>query len=122
LKKKLFLLLAGAVISSMVLGGCNNKANDNDNRDNSPLRINNPMNPQDDRNFDNDFNRNDINDDNMIDRDNDLNNNDINNNYRAPSKDKNTDTDKDIIKDSNTKHEDIIEDDIDRNDRDNLDE
>jgi hypothetical protein len=121
LKKKLFLLLAGAVISSMVLGGCNNKANDNDNRDNTPLRINNPMNPPYDRNIDNDIDRNNNNDNNMMDRDNDLNDNNINNNYRAPSKDKNTDTDKDIINDRNTKHEDIMEDDIDRNDRDNLD-
>ena len=46
----------------------------------------------------------------------------MNNNYYPPSKDKNTDTDKDLIKDNNTKQEDIIEDDIDVNDRDNRDE
>jgi outer membrane murein-binding lipoprotein Lpp len=114
LKKKLSLLLTGTVLSAMVLSGCNN-----DDRK-SPMRVNTPDYRNINQNLDNlDRNNNkrgNINRDDLNDRDN------INNNYRDPSKDKNTDTDKDIMKDRNTKQEDIIEDDIDVKDRDRKDE
>jgi hypothetical protein len=162
LKSKFVVMLSGAVLSAMVLGGCgsnNNNVNDDNIDHRGPLmRINNPAN--DNRNIDNNVNRNRMNNDNINNHDNfkdpnninnhdnintrdrvndphnvnnndninnrgninnDLNNNG-NNNYLSPTKDKNTDTDKDLIKDSNTKKEDIIEDDIDRKDRDNRDE
>lgn len=160
MKNKFGLLLSGAILSAMVLGGCgsnNNNVNDDNIDHRGPLmRINNPAN--DNRNIDNDLNRNRINNDNINNRNNiydpnninnrdnintrdrvndpynnngdninnrgNINNNlnNPNNNYLNPSQDKNTDTDKDLIKDSNTKKEDIIEDDIDRKDRDNRDE
>ncbi len=113
MKKKIYVLFVGTILSVMALSGCNN---DNDGRK-SPMRVNTPANTPDYRNINNDLDRKDLNNDGIIDRDNN-----INNNYRDPSKDKNTDTDKDIMKDRNTKQEDIIEDDIDVKDRDRLDE
>jgi hypothetical protein len=124
----------------------NNPANDNRNVDNNLNRNridNNNINNHDNINDPyNNNTRNNINDRNNINNRDNINdpynnngrninnrgtinnnlNNNGNNNYLPPSKDKNTDTDKDFIKDSNTKKEDIIEDDIDRKDRDNRDE
>jgi hypothetical protein len=145
LKQKLFLLLVGTVLSAMVLGACNRDVNNNDQI--APQRINNPVDKPNDRNIDNNLNRNnldrnnineDVNNRNNLDRNNmneDVNNrnnldrnnmndhlNNPNNNYYNPSEDINTDNDKDMIKDNNTKKEDIIEDDIDTKDRDQKDE
>jgi outer membrane murein-binding lipoprotein Lpp len=100
LKKKLFTLLAGSILSAVMLSGCNND-NKNDIQNPPVPDVNNPV----DINYDKD----------NIDLDN-------NNNHYPTTEDKNTDTDKDPIKDSNTKQEDIIEDDIDMKDADNKDE
>lgn len=120
--KKLALLLTGSILSASLLAGCNTN---ND--------INNPPRPKvndvDDNNRINDY-RNDPMNDNLNDRNNNINDNirdnnldnDLNDNHYSPREDKNTDTDKDPVKDSNTKKEEIIEDDIDVNDRDNKDE
>ncbi|MEH6991204.1 hypothetical protein V7075_00655, partial [Neobacillus drentensis] len=50
------------------------------------------------------------------------NNNGLNNDHFPRREDINTDTDKDLDKDRNTPREEMIEDDIDRKDRDNIDE
>jgi transcriptional regulator of met regulon len=61
-----------------------------------------------DNNLNNDrINNDNINRPNINNIDHYPNNNLRNNNYLDPSKDKNTDTDKDLIKDRNTKQEDI---------------
>jgi len=123
-------LLAGSILSAVVLTGCNNNddqnppapavdnnLNDHDNLNNNRLNDNkNRLN--DNKNRLND-NINDNINNKLYDNNNDLNNN---NNHYSPAEDKNTDTDKDLIKDRNTKQEDIIEDDIDMNDKDNKDE
>ncbi|WP_223594797.1 hypothetical protein [Neobacillus bataviensis] len=125
MKKKLLLLFTGSILSAMLLGlaGCNN---DNDQ---------NPPPPTKNR-IDNDLDNDGINDryerNNLNNRNNDLNdnlrNNDMNDNNiidrdnYPESEDKNRPTDKDPSKDNNTPREEIIEDDIDRNDRDNKDE
>ncbi|MBU8915063.1 hypothetical protein BGM25_03265 [Bacillus sp. FJAT-29953] len=122
MKKKLCMLLTGSVLSAMMLVGCNNARND----------INPPPPRVNDNNLNDNLDRNDLNDRNNLNNRNDnLNNrlqNDLNDNpmdrrnHYPESEDKNTPTDKDWIKDNNTKQEDIIEDDIDRKDRDNKDE
>jgi hypothetical protein len=109
LKQKLYVLLAGTVLSALVLGGCNRDV-DNHNRI-APQRINNPVN--DNRDLDNNLNRNNMNND-VNDR--------LNDNYYPESEDRNTDADKDMFKDRNSKHEEIIEDDRDARDRDKKDE
>ncbi|MEO2075106.1 MAG: hypothetical protein ABGX20_06885 [Bacillus sp. (in: firmicutes)] len=108
MKKKLFMLLAGSVLSAVLLAGCNN-----DDR-NPPAPTNNNINTPTDNRMDNDLTPNDTNDvidDNIMDR-----------NHYPETEDKNTPHDKDPGKDNNTPQEDIIEDDIDVNDRDNKDE
>ncbi|WP_423800076.1 hypothetical protein [Neobacillus sp. SAB-20_R2A] len=120
MKKKLFMLLTGSVLSAMMLVGCNNARND---INPPPPRVDNDLNDNMDRNDLN--NRNNLNDrDRMNNRlNNDLNDNPMDRrNHYPESEDKNTPTDKDWIKDNNTKQEDIIEDDIDVKDRDNKDE
>jgi hypothetical protein len=104
LKKRLFLLLASSVLSSVMLVGCNN----NDDDDKEPVPTNNNGNtPAENLNYD---------------RDNDVNDGDRMDNHYPESEDKNTDTDKDPGKDNNTPPEDIIEDDRDVNDKDKKDE
>lgn len=121
--KKLFGLLAGSVLSLGLVAGCNN---DTRNDLNPPPPQVNDNNDTLDR--DNNLNNrrdgiNDGIDNNMNDRyNNDRFNNDLNDNHYSPAEDKNTNTDKDPAKDRNTKQEEIIEDDIDRNDADNKDE
>ena len=106
--KKLFQLLIGSILSGVVLVGCNN--NDDKNAPISDNNIRNDIqNPADN-------NLRDDNNDNLID-----NNNIDDDNVNDYKNDTNTDTDKDPAKDLNTKPEEIIEDDIDRNDRDNRD-
>lgn len=112
MKRKLLLLFAGSVLSGILLVGCNN---DNNDQNPPPPNVNTPV----DRNNNNDLTPNNTNNDITPNDQNDVING---NDHYAPSEDKNTDTDKDPIKDRNTKQEDIIEDDIDRNDRDNKDE
>ncbi|MED4228090.1 hypothetical protein [Neobacillus cucumis] len=115
MKKKISLLFLGSILSGMMLGltGCNTN---NKNDINPPSPTNNRM--------DNDLNNNGINDryeNNLKTRDV-RDNNVIDRNYYPESEDKNTQTDKDTGKDNNTPREEIIEDDIDRHDRDNKDE
>ena len=109
MKRRLLFMFVCSLLSSMVLAGCNNDNNDqnpppsvntnyNNDRDMAPTNTKYDVTPNDG---------------------NDVINNDDN---FSPAEDKNTDTDKDPMKDSNTKNEEIIEDDIDRNDRDNKDE
>ncbi|WML53569.1 hypothetical protein RCG17_02500 [Neobacillus sp. PS3-12] len=80
MKNKIGLLLSGAVLSAMVLGGCgsnNNNVNDDNIDHRGPLmRINNPAN--DNRNIDNDLNRNRINNGNIYDPNNINNRDNIN--------------------------------------------
>ncbi|MEH7545912.1 MULTISPECIES: hypothetical protein [Bacillaceae] len=114
MKKKLFQLLIGSILSGVVLVGCNN----NDDDKNAPITDNkvrnNIQNPADN-------NLRDDNNDNLIDNNN-IDDDDVNDNDRfRNTNDTNTDTDKDPVKDINTKQEEIIEDDLDRNDRDNRD-
>lgn len=121
--KKLFVLLSGTMLSVILLAGCNNndsirpvpKVNNNERI--NDLRNDN-MNDLNNRNRNNNLRDNDPNDV----RYNNNNVNDINDNNYSPREDMNTDTDKDPAKDSNTKREEIIEDDIDSNDRDRKDE
>jgi outer membrane murein-binding lipoprotein Lpp len=131
LKKKIFLLLAGSIFSAVMLTGCNNNDNQNPpapavkNPADNNLNNNDNLNNNNLRNDLNDNNRNNnLNDNyrNSILNDNNRNNNLNDNNNYPPSEDKNTDTDKDPIKDSNTKQEEMIEDDIDVNDKDHKDE
>ncbi|MGG1679234.1 hypothetical protein ACIFOT_26430 [Neobacillus sp. NRS-1170] len=115
MKKRLLLLFTGSILSAMLLGlaGCNN-----DNDQNPPPPTNNRI--------DNDLDNDGVNDryeNNLNNRNNDLNDNNlIDRDHYPESEDKNRPTDKDPSKDNNTPREEIIEDDIDRNDRDNKDE
>lgn len=125
MKRKLFTLLTGSLLSTMLLVGCNNDNNDQ----NPPApNVNNPgdNNLNNNLNRDRDFDLNDNNNNRNLNRNNrnNLNNNDmdLNGDHYSPREDINTDTDKDPAKDSNTKREEFIEDDIDRNDRDRKDE
>ncbi|WP_042463388.1 hypothetical protein [Neobacillus dielmonensis] len=119
MKKKLLALLTGTLLSGIMLVGCNNGDNDTNNNLRTPPQPtvdtpnNNRINNNDlDRNNNNghmDLDNNDnVNDDGLIDNNNENN-------------DMNTDTDKDPAKDHNTPREEIIEDDLDANDRDNKD-
>jgi hypothetical protein len=118
LKIKLFQLFIGSILSGVLLAGCNN--NDDDRK--VPITDNNIQNPTNNRiqnpadNHLRDDNNDGLGDNNNID-DDDINDNDR---YRNTN-DINTDTDKDPSKDINTRHEEMIEDDLDRNDRDNRD-
>ncbi|WP_160724133.1 hypothetical protein [Bacillus sp. USDA818B3_A] len=117
MKKKLVQLLIGSMLSGVLLVGCNNNDDktpitDNNLRDdirNNDLRNNNIQNPADN-------NLRDDNNDDLID-----NNNIDDDNVNDYKNDTNTDTDKDPFKDKNTKKEEMIEDDLDANDRDNRD-
>ena len=135
MKKKLFQLLIGSVLSGVLLAGCNNnddnqKAPISDNNIQNPVnndlrrdRIQNPTDNNLRRNIQNpaDNNLRDDRNDNLIDNNN-LDDDDVNNNDRFKgTRDTNTDTDKDPAKDRNTKGEEIIEDDLDANDRDHRD-
>ena len=127
LKKKLFQLLIGSILSGVILVGCNNNNDDKK----APITDNNLRNDirnPGDNNLRNDIqnpadnNLRDDNNDNLIDNNN-IDDDDVNDNDRfRNTNDTNTDTDKDPVKDSNTKREEMIEDDIDVNDRDNKDE
>ncbi|MEH7096863.1 hypothetical protein [Neobacillus vireti] len=116
--KKLFQLLIGSILCGVLLVGCNN----NDDNRNAPITDNNIQNPAKNRiqnPADNDLrddNNDGLGDNNNID-DDDVNDNDR---YRRTN-DINTDTDKDPVKDINTRQEEMIEDDLDRNDRDHID-
>ena len=129
MKKKLFMLIGGSVLSAFMLAGCNNDAEPPPEEDN--VNIDNPVDVNDDR----DNGKNRI---NNLDRDNDRGNNRINNNYRdnhdniidenkrnnrANNKinDVNRDKDFDSARDRNTNRQDIIEDRDDMRDRDNKD-
>jgi outer membrane murein-binding lipoprotein Lpp len=139
LKNKLFLLLAGTVLSVSMLAGCNN--NDNDQNPAPPVNdeVDTPL--DDDNNNDNNLNNkntrynnnNGLNNTNTRYNNNDNNglnntntrynnNNGLNDNNYPVKEDINTPHDKDPVKDRNTPREDIIEDDIDMRDRDKKDE
>lgn len=129
LKKKFAQLLIGSMLSGVLLVGCNN------NDDKTPITDNNIQNPGTDNNLRDNIRNNDLRNNNMQNptdndlRDNDLrdndglidNNNIDDDNVNDYKNDTNTDTDKDPSKDKNTKREEMIEDDLDANDRDNRD-
>jgi len=121
LKNKLFLVLLSALLSGFMLAGCNN--NDDDQNPPPPVNDNTPL--DDDNNLDGNDNDDDLNNTNTrYNDDNRLNNTNTryNNNHYPEREDINMDNDKDPGKDNNTPREDIIEDDIDVNDRDRKDE
>lgn len=116
MKKKWLIPLAGSVLSGLLLVGCTNNKND---LNPPPPTVKNQGDRDDNHNRNNNLTPNDTNNDVTPNDQNDVINND---DHYSPAEDKNTDSDKDPMKDSNTKREEIIEDDIDRNDRDNKDE
>ncbi|MBM7577919.1 hypothetical protein [Jeotgalibacillus terrae] len=108
-------MTAGSLLAAALMVGCNvnDGMPDNDNES----MMDNPV--------------NDNRDNNAMDGNNGDNNNAMDGNNRADddwgmdgdrNNDRNTDTDKDPMRDENANGEDIIEDDIDREDRDNRDE
>ncbi|MCM3729632.1 hypothetical protein M3226_29080 [Neobacillus cucumis] len=135
MKNKLFHLLIGSILSGVLLVGCNN----NDDNRNVPITDNKIQNPGTDNkirdNIQNPTNNNlrnniqnpadnNLRDDNNngLGDNNNIDDDDVNDNDRfRNTNDTNTDTDKDPIKDRNTKQEEIIEDDLDTNDRNHRD-
>ncbi|MEW9053389.1 MAG: hypothetical protein AB2392_19670 [Neobacillus sp.] len=111
LKKKLFLLLVGSVLSAMMLTGCNG----NDDQNPAP-----PVNDEVDTPLDNDGNLDGDNGTNMNNR-NVNNRNDLNNRNTRYQNDTNRPNDMDPVRDRNTRGEEMFEDRLDMNDRDNRD-
>src|SRR3954465_3145989 len=120
--KKLFQLLFGPMLFGVLLVGCNN----NDDNRNAPISDNNIQNPTNNNMRDRiqnpaDNHLRDDNNDGLGDNNN-IDDDDVNDNDRfRNTNDTNTDTDKDPMKDKNTKQEELIEDDLDRNDRNHRD-
>jgi hypothetical protein len=110
LKKKLFLLLVGSVLSAMMLTGCNG-----DDQNPAP-----PVNDEVDTPLDNDGNLDGDNGTNMNNR-NVNNRNDLNNRNTRYQNDTNRPNDLDPVRDRNTRGEEMFEDRLDMNDRDNRD-
>ncbi|OLS41137.1 hypothetical protein [Bacillus sp. MRMR6] len=119
MKKKLLLLLVGSVLSAMMVTGCNA------NNDQNPAP---PVNDEVDTPLDNNGTLDgDDNGTNMNNRTNNMNNrnvnnrNDLNNRNTRYQNDINTPNDMDPVRDRNTRGEEMFEDRLDRNDRDNRD-
>lgn len=109
MKKRIFQLLLGSVLSGILLTGCNN----NDDNPKTPVTDNDIQNPTNNRIQNPADNKlKDDDNDSLIDNNN-LDDDDVNDNDRfRKTNDRNTDTDKDPMKDINTKQEEIIEDDL----------